>query len=151
MTTTTDTVTRDVEVWVPVDVAWRVFTEEMHRWWPLATHSISKERGETPDGVVVEGHLGGAIYETVGADRRAWGTVVSWEPPTRLSVEWTVSPGVVTRWTATFSPIEGGTRLELVHSGFEAHGALAQEIRDSYGSEDGWTYVLGRFVEATSG
>ena len=57
----------------------------------------------------------------------------------------------MTQWTATFSPIEGGTRLELVHSGFEAHGALAQEIRDSYGSEDGWTHVLGRFVEATSG
>ena len=44
-------------------------------------HSIGVEHGTPPDGIVVEGHVGGVIYETLGDDRRTWGTIVEWEPP----------------------------------------------------------------------
>jgi uncharacterized protein YndB with AHSA1/START domain len=147
-TTAARAVRKSVEVRVPVERAWAVFTEQMGSWWPLATHSISLEEGVTPDGIVVEGRVGGVIYETIAGDRRTWGTVTEWEPPRRLSVDWTVGSDVTTRWTATFAATTTGTRLELVHSGFEAHGAREDELRTSYGSEDGWTYVLARFVEA---
>lgn len=143
-------VRKTVDVTVPVERAWAVFTEQMGAWWPLATHSVSREHGGTPDGVVVQGRVGGAIYETVADDRLTWGTIAEWDPPRRLSVDWTVSPGVTTQWTATFSPTATGTRVELVHAGFEAHGAREDEMRTSYGSDDGWTYVLARFAEAAS-
>ncbi len=147
-TSAPDAVRKSVEVAVPPARAWRVFTEEMGSWWPLATHSIGVEQGTPPDGVVVEGHVGGVIYETLGDERRTWGTVVEWDPPTRLSVEWTVGAGPATRWTATFSATATGTRVDLVHAGFEAHGDRADEMRASYGAEDGWAGVLARFAEA---
>jgi hypothetical protein len=149
-TSTDGAVRRSVEVRVPVEVAWRVFTAEMGSWWPLASHSLSAEGGVTPDDVVVEGRVGGAIYEAIGDDRLGWGTVAEWAPPTRLAVDWTVSGDVVTRWTATFTATDAGTRVDLVHDGF-GDGTRGDELRASYGDEQGWTFVLARFAESTSG
>lgn len=145
---TTNEVRRSVEVAVGIDRAWAVFTEEMGTWWPLATHSIGADGGDAaPDGVVVEGRVGGSVYETIGDDRREWGTVAEWEPPRRLAVDWVVGGEVTTRWTATFTATPRGTKVELVHSGFEAHGERAATLVDAYGSDDGWTRVLGRFAD----
>jgi uncharacterized protein YndB with AHSA1/START domain len=149
-TTATTDVRKSVEVGVAPERAWAVFTEEMGTWWPLATHSIGAEGDATPDGIVVEGRVGGSIYETIGVDRRTWGTVVEWEPPTRLCVEWMVTPSATTRWTATFTRTSVGTRVDLVHVGFETHGPKADEVRRAYGADDGWTYVLGRFAAVAS-
>jgi hypothetical protein len=33
-----------VSVNAPPEVAWRVFTEKMGTWWPLATHKIGKAK-----------------------------------------------------------------------------------------------------------
>lgn len=150
MTTATDIVTKSVHVRVPVDVAWRVFTEEMHRWWPLATHSLAAEHDATPDAMVLEGRVGGRLYETLGGDQRTWGTIMTWDPPSELAVDWTVHADaeLATRWTATFSPEDGGTRVDLVHVGFAALGADAERTRASYGGDDGWTAVLAAYVIA---
>ncbi len=147
-TTAADAVRKSIEVAVPPERAWKVFTEQRGSWWPLATHSIGVQDGVAPDGLVVEGRVGGTIYETLGDERRTWGTILEWVPPTRLSVEWTVNASATTRWTATFSRTVSGTRLELVHVGFEAHGEQADAVRGSYGSDDGWTSVLARFAAA---
>lgn len=147
----TDAVRKSVEVLVAVPRAWEVFTEEMGSWWPLATHSLSSDDGPAADGVVVEGRVGGSIYETIGDDRRSWGTVAEWDPPTRIAVDWTVGGGVTTRWTATFTATSSGTRVDLVHGGFDAHGDRASELRRAYGSDDGWTFVLGRFAAVANG
>ena len=148
--TAANAVRRSVEVAVAPERAWRVFTEEMGSWWPLATHSIGVEEGSPPDGIVVEGHVGGVIYETLGDDRRTWGTILEWAPPSRLTVEWTVNARATTRWTATFTPTPSGTRVDLVHDGFEAHGERADEVRGSYGAEAGWARVLGCFAAAVA-
>src|SRR4029450_8823997 len=34
-----------VSVKAPPEIAWRVFTEKMGTWWPLATHKIGKAKG----------------------------------------------------------------------------------------------------------
>lgn len=149
-TPTTDAVRKSIEVLVPVERAWAVFTEEMSTWWPLATHSIGADQGSLPDAVVVEGRAGGSIYETVGDDRREWGVVAEWDPPSRIAVDWVVGGAVATRWTATFTPTARGTRVDLVHAGFEAHGDRAAELREAYGSEGGWTLVLDRFAEVVN-
>ena len=145
-TPTTDAVRRSVEVSVPVARAWSVFTEEMGSWWPIATHSIGSEQSTPPDTVVVEGRLGGAIYEVIGTDRREWGFIVEWDPPTRLAVDWVVGNDVATRWSATFTATPEGTRVDLVHTGFDAHGDRAALLHEAYGSEGGWTLVLDRFA-----
>jgi uncharacterized protein YndB with AHSA1/START domain len=147
---TTDAVRRSIEVLVPVPRAWAVFTEEMGRWWPLSTHSIGADTDSPPDTVVVEPHLGGSIYEAVGTDRRSWGVIVEWDPPHRLAVDWTVGNDVATRWAATFSPTERGTRVDLVHTGFEAHGLRGDEMRKNYGADEGWVAVLSDFAEVAN-
>ena len=68
-----------VSVQVPPTVAWRVFTEKMGTWWPLATHKIGKV---TAVNAVIEPHVGGRWYER-GEDGSTceWGRVLSWDPP----------------------------------------------------------------------
>jgi len=67
---------KSLTVGVPVETAFRVFTEEMGSWWPLASKSVSQEEAET---VVVEARVGGRVYErarTGDALRRAYDLVV---------------------------------------------------------------------------
>jgi hypothetical protein len=47
---------------------------------------------------------------------------------------------------ATFSPTARGTRVELDHAGFDAHGDRAPVLREAYGADGGWTLVLDRFA-----
>ena len=62
----------------PPAVAWRVFTEKMGTWWPLATHKIGKA---TAVDAVIEPRVGGRWYER-GDDGSTcdWGRVLAWEP-----------------------------------------------------------------------
>ena len=76
----------------------------------------------------------------LGADRHAGnrrtGSRYTWHvnpenPPTDVAV--------------TFEPVDGGTRVEVVHSGWEAYAAGRAEMRASY--RDGWPVVLERFEQ----
>ena len=126
--------------------AFEAFTAEMTGWWPLAEISITK-----PERVVVEGREGGEIYEVNGEDRHHWAWITAWEPPRRLAVEWKVDAEAPasTAWEATFAAEDGGTRLTLVHSGWEALGESAAASRDGYGG--GWAGVLARYVTYLNG
>lgn len=82
-------VKRTIHVNVPIDRAFRVFTEKMGDWWP-ASHHIAK----TPFvEVVVESRAGGRWFER---DERGnecdWGRVLHWEPPKQLLVSWHLQP-----------------------------------------------------------
>ncbi len=130
----------------PAD-AFRLFTELMVTWWPLATHSVYETEAT---GVVVEPRVGGRIYETTDDGRTsAWGVVSAWVPGERFATSWHPGndPALATQVDVAFSPTpDGGTRLDLVHTGWEARGADAARIAAGY--DTGWTFVLGRFVEA---
>jgi uncharacterized protein YndB with AHSA1/START domain len=56
-----------------------------------------------------------------------------------------VNPQALTEWSATFTPEGGGTRVDLVHEGWEAYAERADEMRSNYGGDGGWTTVLGCF------
>ena len=45
-----------------------------------------------------------------------------------------------------FDPDGSGTRVSLIHRGFERHGEAAGAYADQMGSEDGWPYILERFA-----
>jgi len=134
-----------VSVRVPRQRAWEAFTAQMGRWWPLQTHSVLADQGgqgKHAARLVVEGRVGGEIYEQAGDQRAACATVLVWDPPCQLSVRWRVNPAALTEWTATFTPEGGGTRVDLVHGGWESHGDRAAEVRSGYGGDEGWRTVL---------
>jgi len=130
----------------PAD-AFRLFTERMAAWWPLPTHSVYENEAT---GVVVEPRVGGRIYETTDDGRTSdWGVISAWEPGRRFATSWHPGndPALATQVDVRFSHTpDGGTQVDLVHTGWEARGADAPTIAAGY--DNGWRYVLGCFVEA---
>src|SRR5688500_13181680 len=87
--TDVNSVRKVVSVQAPLAVAWRVFTEQVGTWWPLATHKIGKVNALD---AVIEPRVGGRWYER-GEDGTTcdWGRVLAWEPPSRLVLTWDIS------------------------------------------------------------
>jgi len=128
-----------VTVRCPPATAFKRFTEDLAAWWPLATHHI----GDDPQTCVIEGRVGGRLYERSGAGAECvWGQIEQWDPPRRLSFTWQVRLAAehTQRIDVTFAPAAGGTRVELVHSGWEKLGEAAAARRDSY--DQGWGRVF---------
>jgi uncharacterized protein YndB with AHSA1/START domain len=138
---------KSVEVGVPVETAFRVFTEQAGSWWPLATKSVGQE--EAVD-LIFEPEVDGRVYERLrNGDEHEWGRILAWEPPHRLALTWHPGRGPETSQEVEvrFSPVDGGARLELEHRGWERLVATAEEIPEHYVS--GWDAVLAEFVSAT--
>ena len=122
------------------DVAFRRFTDQMAQWWPLHSHSVGGARAER---VVFEGRVGGRIYEVdQGGEEHTWGAVTGFDPPTRVEFTWHpgMAPETSQQIEVRFLAAEGGTRVELTHTGWERLGDLARKARKGY--PIGWTYVL---------
>jgi uncharacterized protein YndB with AHSA1/START domain len=140
-----EAVRKTVTVDCMVEEAFRVFTADATSWWPVASHSI---HGEAVEQVVFEGREGGEVYELTGAGERGhWATVVTWEPPSRLVLAWNIleREAIATEVEVTFLPDGDRTRVELVHSGWDAIAEEAGAKRDSY--DTGWGRVLGFFEQ----
>jgi uncharacterized protein YndB with AHSA1/START domain len=107
-----------------------------------AAHALGRRiRGREPG-------VGGEIYEETAGIRRHWALIEGWEPPNRLSYTWHVNPeNPPTNVTVTFEPVDGGTRVAIVHSGWEAY-ADGGVTRASYGSAGGWELVAASFASA---
>jgi uncharacterized protein YndB with AHSA1/START domain len=141
-------ITKSVTIAAPVEHAFRVFTEEIHTWWPLRTHAVDTEHSET---VVLEGHEGGRLFErTPAGEEHLWGTVVLWEPPRRVGYSWHPGRGAETAQEVevTFTRQGDETRVDVRHWGWEKLGDRLDETIASY--NDGWDLVLRRYVEATN-
>ena len=138
-----------VSVQVPPAVAWQVFTEKMATWWPLETYKIGKAKAVD---AVIEPRVGGRWYER-GDDGSTcqWGSVLAWEPPSRLVLSWDISadfqydPTLKTEIEVRFSG-DGSdrTRVELEHRHLDRYGARRDEMRRIYDTEGDW----GRLLEA---
>ena len=140
--TTIQPVRRAVTVERPLEDAFRVFTEGLGAWWPVATHSIAKDAVET---VVMEDRVGGRLYErTTGGAESDWGRMLVWEPPRRIAFEWQIT-GTPTEVEVRFTPEGDRTRVDLEHRGFERLEDGA-ERRESY--NNGWVTVLERYAAA---
>ena len=126
--------------------AFSVFTEGMSAWWPLPSHSLSAGRAA---GCGIEPRVGGNVYEVRDdGERTSWGWVVAWEPPSRLVLKW--HPGhersQAQEVEIRFTPVGGGTRVDLEHRGWEALGAGAADARDGY--NQGWGVFVELFARA---
>lgn len=140
---------KSVTVPLRPDAAFRLFTEDMGGWWPGETHSVSAAAGERPRAIAVTPGAGGHITEETHDGRRArWATVTVYEPGARFAFDWYVGRDETeaTQVEVTFTPVEQGTRVDLVHDGFDRRGATAASARVSY--QAGWDMVLGRLALA---
>lgn len=122
--------------------AFEVFTSKVGRWWDAAC-SVNPSKAARED-VVLEPRVGGRWYER-GADGSecTWATVLAWEPPHRLLVEWYAGADWATEVEVRFTAIAPRvTEVRLEHR-LQREGAEAELWRGNYGG--GWTHMLERY------
>jgi uncharacterized protein YndB with AHSA1/START domain len=143
--TALEPIRKRVAVDCDVESAFRTFTEDIATWWPVETHSITGSG--TP---VFEHASGGRVYEkTRDGQERDWATILVFEPPHRVVLEWKVnSAAPPTEVEVRFSAEGESTLVELEHRGWEAYPSGGVDERESYDS--GWPAVLARYREATT-
>jgi hypothetical protein len=117
------------EVRTGADHAFATWTERMSLWWP-PDHTMTG----SPAGVVLEGRVGGRIYERgAQGEEHEWGVVTEWRPPDALAFRWHlgVGPERATDVAITFRPVDADTtRVEIEQSGWERLGADAPALRE---------------------
>jgi len=148
-------VKRTIRVDVPIDVAFRVFTEKMGSWWPASHHIGIRPFAE----IIVEPHAGGRWFERDSTGTECdWGRVLVWQPPERVVVSWHLQPD----WKFSPDPSRASevalefhaespevTRLEFEHRHLERHGEDWENLRKGVDSPGGWTLVLEQYIAAT--
>jgi uncharacterized protein YndB with AHSA1/START domain len=150
-----NSVRKTVSVHAPPRVAWRVFTEQLKTWWPLAHYKIGKVAAVD---AAMEPRVGGRWYE-IGDDGSTcdWGRVLTWEPPSRLVLTWDITadwqfdPKLGTEIELRFVP-EGKdrTRVELEHRKLDRYGARRDEMRRIFDTEGDWGKLLESFAQAAA-
>lgn len=137
---------KSIVVACPVEHAFRVFTARMNDWWPFEGHSIFD--GDAT--IVWDPEVGGRVYErTPDGEEGLWGTIVAWEPPRSFAMSWHPGRGkeTVQDLSVTFTEAPNGTRVDLVHSGWDRAEDAADRLA-SYGA--GWDKVLDVFADAAA-
>jgi uncharacterized protein YndB with AHSA1/START domain len=141
-----------VSVQAPREVAWRVFTEQMATWWPLAMYKIGKAAAVD---AVIEPRVGGRWYER-GEDGTTcdWGRVLAWEPHARLVLTWDITadwqydPALQTEIEVRFiAEGEASTRVELEHRRLDRYGDRRDEMRTIFDETGDWGRLLAAFAQ----
>jgi uncharacterized protein YndB with AHSA1/START domain/uncharacterized protein YciI len=121
-------------------------------WWPKG-HSILPESSPRVK-LTFEPPPNGRWYET-GTDGTQcdWGKVLAWDPPRRILLGWQLNgnfeydPSATLELEVNFTPEGGGTRVNLEHRDFELYAETGQRLRDSVGSDDGWSGLLSELAK----
>ncbi|GAA4771835.1 SRPBCC domain-containing protein [Microbacterium gilvum] len=132
---------RQIVVAAPPDDAWRLFVDDIGRWWPLASHGCFGADASLA-------RAGGQLVETSPTGERAvWGTITEERRPERIAFTWHPGrgPEKASAVLVEFTSCGDGTLVTLVHTGWEAH-ADPVAARAEYAV--GWMAVLGHYAEA---
>ena len=101
--------------------------------------------GPDPVDCAIEPRVGGRVFERAAdGHETAWGTVLAYDPPHRLTFSWIVElpAGQEQLVEIRFTPKDRGTTVELTHSGWEQLGDAAASLRERY--DRGWGTVFER-------
>lgn len=132
----------ELVVGADVDHAFATWVERAALWWPRG-HTMSGD----PEAVTFEPRAGGRIVER-GRDgsEHVWGEVVAWEPPRRLELLWHLffPRSEATTVTITFDPVDAGTAIRLVQTGWDALGDAGPIRRER--TVQGWAAVTGPYA-----
>lgn len=137
-------IVKQITVDLTLEAAFRRFTEGIDEWWPKRTHSVWME--ETAR-VEMQSSVGGSLVEHHKDGRQSvWGTIKEWDPPHRIAFTWHPGRDESSEQLVAveFSVIGDRTRVDLIHSNWEALGEEASKMREGYVS--GWDQVLGQFL-----
>lgn len=155
MTTTAapTSVTLDVTVDVPVETAFRVFTDNFDQIKPREHNLLAVPIGAT----VFEPRVGGHIYDRgVDGSECRWARVIAFDPPRRVVFSWDISP----RWQLETEPErasevevrfladgDGRTRVVLEHRHLDRHGDGWEGSAEAMASDGAWPLYLRRFAD----
>ncbi|WP_354643059.1 SRPBCC family protein [Kitasatospora camelliae] len=127
-------VRKSVTVPASVEHCFQVFTEDPKQWWPPSHILVKKERA----GLAFEPRVGGRYYEwDVEGTEIAWGKVLTWEPPHRLSMTWRIDGNWqsitdderASEIEVEFTAVDATTtKVELAHVKLHKHGEGAERI-----------------------
>jgi uncharacterized protein YndB with AHSA1/START domain len=144
-----------ITVGVPVDQAFRVFTQSFNMWWPAQYHIGQADMAEA----ILEPREGGRWYERgVDGSECDWGRVLAWQPPHRLVVTWQINgewqydpdpdhaSEIEVRFT-TDGP--GQTVVELEHRHLDRL-VDGQALRDGITGGGGWGALLDLYAKAAA-
>jgi uncharacterized protein YndB with AHSA1/START domain len=147
-----NSVRKVIKVKAPLDIAWRVFSEQMGTWWPLAVYKIGQANAVD---AIIEPRVGGRWYER-GEDGSTcdWGSVLVWEPSTRLVLSWDIDanfqydPKLKTEIEVRFiAEKDGSTRVELEHRRLDRFGDRREEMRNVFDKTGDWGQLLASFAQ----
>jgi uncharacterized protein YndB with AHSA1/START domain len=129
------------------EAAFRAFVHELSSWWP-AEYTWSQDALVR---IAIEPKLHGACFE-IGPHgfRCDWGRITAFREPVALCFLWQISarrepvpdPRKASEVDVRFRQDPDGTRVGLVHGGFENHGDDGGWYRDAMASEMGWPKIL---------
>ena len=152
--TTATSVRTEIVVDVPLERAFKVFTEPFDQIKPREHNMLGLQIAES----IFEPRAGGRIYDRgIDGSECQWGRVLAYEPPTRIVFTWDISP----RWQIETDPTrsseveirfiaeaERRTRVELEHRHIERHGDGWQGLAEGVRGAQGWPLYLERFAAA---
>jgi uncharacterized protein YndB with AHSA1/START domain len=141
------TIRKSIRVARAPEVAFRVFVEEIGKWWPLK-EGFSFHAGRGPREIVIERRVGGRFFERFqdGSEFEI-GRVTAYQPPLAVTLTWKAPDWEgATEIEVRFRPDGAGTTVELEHRGWEA-GPIMEKAGKGY--EDGWNLVLARYASRT--
>jgi uncharacterized protein YndB with AHSA1/START domain len=130
-----------VEIDAPRERVFELFTtpERLVEWWPEAATFEPRE--------------GGKLHLEFEGRGEVSGTVTRFEPPSALRFTWVrgVAPDIVTQVDVDLTELEdGGTRVELRHTGWEA--VPADKVGEWRAIHDaGWRHFLGCLRDLAEG
>jgi uncharacterized protein YndB with AHSA1/START domain len=149
---TVTSIRTSVDVEVPIDRAFRVFTDDFDRIKPRDHNMLEVDIAES----VFEPRAGGRVYDRgVDGSECQWARVLAYEPPDRIVFSWDINPQwqietdlektseVEVRFTAD-GPER--TRVELEHRHLDRHGDGWEGMRAGVEGDQGWPLYLQRYA-----
>lgn len=124
--------------------AFDVWTRRTTSWWPR-DHTIT---GDAEVAVTIEPFVGGRILERAPDGREhEWGAIVDWQPPRRFAYHWYIKSDAsdASLVEVEFRTAGEGTRIEILHSGWERLGR-GEQLRQL--NQRGWNALIPPLVEA---
>jgi uncharacterized protein YndB with AHSA1/START domain len=149
------TVRSSIVVEVPIEKAFRAFTDDFDRIKPREHNMLSVEIAES----VFEPSVGGRVFDRgVDGSECQWARVLAYEPPHRVVFSWDISPRwqiesdrdrtseVEVRFTAESAE---RTRVDVEHRYLDRHGDGWEGLREGLEGGDGWPIYLQRLANVS--
>jgi len=140
-----------IEVAVDPEVAFAIFTDEIGRWWRPGP--INWNYADRAVGMRIEPRVGGRwieVHDAATGEGFQHGVVLVWEPGRRLVLRYEDRGHDIdgTEVDVSFQRVEGGTRVTLVHCGWDK---LDPDLaaRKMHAKRFGWLNILSWYQEWT--